>query len=152
MERIDKCKLAKERGFRYDPETGNIYGIKKRSPLKCKTSQGYLMIRVQQEPRIEILGHHFAWYMSGKDMEFDMLDHKDENKMNNRISNLRITNYTENNRNVFTTAKGYCWDKNTNKWLVTIGVKYKQIYIGRYNTEQEAREAYLKAKKKYHNG
>ena len=36
MERINKCKLAKERGFRYDDETGNIYGIKKEHLLNVK--------------------------------------------------------------------------------------------------------------------
>ena len=151
MTRLEKCELAKERGFRYDSETGNIYGIKKRLPLNNVTKNGYIMLNVSQTTKSQLFGHHFAWYMSYGNVDFQMLDHINENKIDNRISNLRISDYTLNNRNVKTTAKGYCWDSNKGKWLATIGINYKQIYLGLFNTEQEAREAYINAKKKYHN-
>ena len=49
-----------------------------------------------------------------------------------------------------TRAKGYYWDKATNKWLAQIAFNKKDMNLGRYTTEQEARQAYLNAKEKYH--
>lgn len=40
--------------------------------------------------------------------------------------------------------KGVSWDKNRNKWLVQLKINYKKIFIGRYETESEANEAYKK--------
>jgi hypothetical protein len=39
-------------------------------------------------------------------------------------------------------GKGYCWDKNRNKWMVRFSSNRKQYFIGRYETEEEARLAY----------
>jgi hypothetical protein len=47
-----------------------------------------------------------------------------------------------------TNAKGYT--KRKNKWIAQIKLDYKNIYLGSYNTEEEARQAYLLAKEKYH--
>jgi len=77
-----------------------------------------------------------------------MIDHKDHDKTNNRKSNLRIVTQQENNQN--TIAKGYCWYKQTNKWKASITVNGKYKHLGYYDTEKEARVAYLEAKKKYH--
>jgi len=36
------------------------------------------------------------------------------------------------------------------KYMASIKFNYKNIYLGLYNTEEEARQAYLDAKKVYH--
>ena len=46
--------------------------------------------------------------------------------------------------------KGYSWDKGAGKWIAKICVNGKQIHLGYYYTEEEARAAYLAAKEKYH--
>lgn len=40
--------------------------------------------------------------------------------------------------------KGVSWDKRRNKWLVQLKKNYKKIFIGRYKTEVEANDAYIK--------
>lgn len=77
------------------------------------------------------------------------IDHRDGNKLNNSLSNLRIVT---NHQNLFnqTKAKGYYWHKPTQKYLAQIGINGKGINLGYYATEQQAREAYLKAKLFYH--
>lgn len=76
-----------------------------------------------------------------------LVDHYDGNTLNNRKSNLRIATSHMNNQNRLG-AKGYYEIKN--KWKAQIKVDKKKIYLGTYNTEAEARTAYLEGKKKYH--
>ena len=77
------------------------------------------------------------------------IDHFDNNRTNNNIENLRIVNRSENGQNKIAT-KGYSWNKANNKYKARIQVDKKLIYLGLYDTEEEARDAYLIAKNKYH--
>lgn len=42
--------------------------------------------------------------------------------------------------------KGYCWDKNRNKWMVRIYANNKSYFLGRYECEWQAKLIYLLAK------
>jgi hypothetical protein len=77
------------------------------------------------------------------------VDHINGNTFDNRKSNLRIVTQSVNQHNRIT-ARGYYWSKQTKRWKAQIRVNKKVIYVGSYNTEAEARTAYLEAKKKYH--
>jgi len=76
------------------------------------------------------------------------VDHIDRCKTNNSVNNLRMVNRSENQQN--TDAKGYGWDSQKNKWRALIKINGKQIFLGYYHTEEDAREAYLRGKQKYH--
>lgn len=78
-----------------------------------------------------------------------LVDHINGNGLDNRKVNLRIADDTINNQNN-PKAKGYCWNKRNKVYQVAIQANKKKIYLGCYNTEDEARAAYLEAKKKYH--
>ena len=60
--------------------------------------------------------------------------------------NLRIVTSQENSFN--TNAKGYI--KKGKKFQAHIRINNKQIYLGYYDTEKDAHQAYLEAKEKYH--
>jgi hypothetical protein len=79
----------------------------------------------------------------------DCIDHINGNRLDNRVANLKITTMQGNNHNQ-TRAKGYCWNKRYKKYQAQIYLNKKQIHLGYYNTEEEARQAYLTAKLKYH--
>jgi hypothetical protein len=79
----------------------------------------------------------------------DVIDHRDGNPSNNRIENLRVTTRQGNDWNR-TRAKGYYWNMARNKWLAQIRVNGKGISLGYFDTEEEAHQAYLDAKKIYH--
>ena len=80
------------------------------------------------------------------------VDHKDRKGANNIWRNLRVATHSQNhgNRTKLSTNtsgyKGVCWDKSRNKWMSHIMVRGKRITIGRFNTPEQAAEAYrLKA-------
>lgn len=70
------------------------------------------------------------------------VDHIDGNKLNNDISNLRDVSHSVNMRNV-KSIKGYhkCGDR----WRAQYSKDNKVYHIGLYDTEEEARAAYLNA-------
>lgn len=44
-------------------------------------------------------------------------------------------------------VRGYYWDKRLKRWRIQVTTNYKQIYIGLADTEGEARQIYLDAKR-----
>jgi hypothetical protein len=76
------------------------------------------------------------------------VDHIDRDKSNNHISNFRPATSQENNFN--TDAKGYSWHKRAKKWQAQIQLNRKSIHLGYFDKEEDARNAYLKAKAIYH--
>ena len=85
----------------------------------------------------------------GKKNNDDCIDHIDNNRLNNSVANLRITTNQGNQHNRSKT-KGYYWNNKNNKYLAKIILNGKSIHLGYYDTEEEARQAYLRAKVKYH--
>jgi len=80
--------------------------------------------------------------------KFTLCDHINRNTFDNRISNLRWSNYQENSYN--RQAKGYYYCRRENKFIATIQVNGKSIYLGKFNYSLLARKAYIAAKAKYH--
>jgi hypothetical protein len=142
MTRLEKAELLKSKGYTYNPETGKIYGVNKKE-LKRKTIKGYINLIY------DLKGHHFAWYMVYGNVDFDELDHYNRVRDDNRITNLRISDRNQQNQNR-SEVKGYNWHKLIKKWQAQIQVNGKKISLGYFNTEDEARNAYLEAKKIYH--
>jgi hypothetical protein len=77
------------------------------------------------------------------------IDHRDGNKINNCVQNLRIVSNQQNQWNQLK-AKGFCWNKRYQKYMAYIKLNGKLIYLGYFLTEEEARAAYLAAKQVYH--
>lgn len=116
-------------------------------------SQGYNEIRINGKKikRHRLIAYCFLGLTNivGKSGADDCIDHLNGNRTDNRVENLRITTNQGNNQNN-TKAKGYCWRKLANKWHSRIRVDKKQIHLGYYDTQEEARNAYLTAKAKHH--
>ena len=77
-----------------------------------------------------------------------VVDHIDNNKLNNNLSNLRLVSNRENTskHNKVKTSKyvGVCWSKKSKKWQSNIYTKGKTHQIGTFDNEEDAYEAYKK--------
>lgn len=151
MTREEKCKLAIERGYTYDPETGLIYNRygKIVKPHKIKIYI-HLSLTISNKPIkiVHLFGHQFAWYWVNKEC-VEQLDHINGIKNDNRICNLRPVTHQQNQFNKLTT-NGYTFIEKSKKYRSRIMLNKKDIHLGYYNTEEEARNAYLAAKEIYH--
>lgn len=74
------------------------------------------------------------------------VNHKDFNPKNNYLENLEYVTQRENVTHSVLKDKtffGCCWDKYWNKWTAHIRIKGRSCYIGRFDSEEEASNAYL---------
>ena len=147
MDRLQKCIILKERGYKYDKETGKIYGSRG-FEIKTKNKDGYTIIRRPKLYTGQLLAYHFAWFMTYGNVDFDMLDHINQIRHDNRIDNLRSITKQQNNFN--TKSKGFYFNKEKNKYVAQISLNYKKIYLGQFDNEEDAKQAYLLAKNTYH--
>ena len=77
------------------------------------------------------------------------IDHVNGNKLDNRIENLRKATAGQNQHNRVG-AKGYGFNKKRKKFEVRLGLNHKSLFVGFFDTKEQAREAYLRAKEKLH--
>jgi hypothetical protein len=76
-----------------------------------------------------------------------IIDHIDNNRTNNNVSNLRFVTKSENGMNRLMSSnntsgiKGVCFHKPSNKWTAQIQLNGKKIHIGYYDTNEDASEA-----------
>lgn len=145
----------------YNSISGEFYWIKSSnsrilvgSKVGYYTENGYLRTRISGK---NYLLHRLAWFMIyGKFPEF-YIDHIDGNRSNNRIENLRDATLFVNGQNRKKANKtnklGVLGvSKIDNGYQAEIQENNKRVYIGYFKTVDEAHEAYLKAKRKLHQG
>ena len=106
------------------------------------------ILRLFLKHRIIKLAHNPSWdiFDSSKD---NCVDHRNCDPRDNSNENLRVVTQQQNNFNR-SDVKGYMWDKAAKKWRAHIKLNGKQIFIGRFIKEEDARAAYLKKKEELH--
>lgn len=105
------------------------------------------------------LAHRVAWLYVYGEWPDGILDHINGAKGDNRIENLRIASHAMNIENQRLPRKdnisgylGVYWHPESRKWCARIQVNRKGIHIGLYDCPKEAHVAYVKKKRKYHEG
>jgi hypothetical protein len=86
-----------------------------------------------------------------------VVDHINNDGMDNRSANLRPATKAQNSRNrkkfskqCSSKYKGVGWHKSSLKWEVRIMFGKKRIHLGTFKNEIDAAKAYDEAAKKYH--
>lgn len=143
----------------YNFETGIFHWKVRRGPRLAGSIAGcsgrYSRIRVDYH---EYLSHRLAWfYVHGEWPK--VIDHKYGTSWGNGIDNLRDASSQVNSENRIKASKnsksgviGIRRSGNGEKWTASIGISRKSIYLGTFDTSEEASEAYKEAKKKNHTG
>jgi hypothetical protein len=153
MTRLEKCKLFEEKGFKYNPETGDITSHK--GKVTKPDSWGYIHLGIGLNGKtVGLFGHHFAWWMSYHEVPDEdlVIDHIDRDQSNNKISNLRSITQKNNviNSDRIENCLGYYFHKPTGKWRGRIYIEGKLKHLGLFDTKEKARAAYLAALKFYY--
>ena len=145
--RTERCELFKNAGYTYDHITGKIYGKTKREIVR-RDNSGYIFLNYHK-PKVNLMGHHFAWYMMYGTVDYEQIDHINGVRDDNRIENLRTVTNQENSFNR-RKAKGYSWSKVQKKYCAKIkkdGITYN---LECFDNPHDARQCYLKKKKELH--
>ena len=103
-----------------------------------------------------VYAHRAAYAIMTGQWPVDQIDHIDQNKTNNKWSNLRAATNAQNNRNISarntgtSKYKGVHWFKRKGKWQAQIRCNGKRQHLGYFHDEKDAHEAYQKAAKLLH--
>lgn len=87
--------------------------------------------------------------------ENDMIDHINHNVHDNRRNNLRIATNSQNQMNrdkpITNTSgiKGVYWHKNKQKWQANIQINESLLYLGIFDSKEDAIKARKQAEEKY---
>lgn len=165
--------------LRYEPETGKLFWREQTTPeyfqdggksarhsmnawnskyagkeaFTATTKSGHLRGRIAGRG---LLAHRVIWAMHVGTWDFALVDHRDLDPANNRLKNLREATKRQNGTNRLPKAGsssrflGVGWYKAAKKWKAAISVDNKSIYLGAFQTEEEAAMAYDLAAKEMH--
>lgn len=150
MNELERFKKLKEMGYTYNHLTGQI--ISKQGKQRQGNVSGYDYLSFGLEgTTYTVYAHRYAYWFYHNQLP-KVIDHKNGNKLDNRISNLRSTTQTENLQNQ-SVVKTFPKKPNANgKYQTRISVDGNLCYIGQYDTLEECYKATILAKLMYHPG
>ena len=121
---------------------GNIIGIRGSVLKPSKKKSGYLAAGVSGKTRTihQLVAETFLGYKRDGTTTI-VVDHINEIKTDNRLTNLRLVSNRENLSNRKRVSKYVGVTKFRNKWMSTVTIDSKLKYIGLYLTQEEARDA-----------
>lgn len=138
----------------YDPQTGVFRWAAPRQ--KCAVgaiagrtdNRGYWRITVDG---CVYLAHQLAWFYVYGAWPEATIDHRDLDKRNNSISNLRLATHSQNRANVparrnnKSGLKGVTWRQDREMWRANCHIDGRQTHLGYFHTKEEAHAAYRHA-------
>jgi hypothetical protein len=142
--------------LRYDPQTGLLWwtcvgkkrNFEKPAGNKHKT-QGHIQVRLCIKGVCKVFkAHRICWFIYYGDWPIKDLDHKNNDRSDNRLENLRLATVSENMMNKSKSKgktsryKGVSRRSRDARWKAAATLNYKQVHLGYFDTEEEAALAY----------
>jgi hypothetical protein len=144
----------------YNSETGELHWKKDRNTNKVKdkragwTRNGYIVFSYGKSTYYVHRVAYALYY--GEQLSPDVvIDHKDGDKSNNRVNNLRKVTYSANNHNRKLDKKstsghrGVTYSKTANKWQARLTIDGRQLNLGYFDCKEDAITARLNAEREY---
>lgn len=151
----------------YNPDTGSMVWLHKPAPVKdsarwnsryagkeCGTNddKGYrrILFRFDAGKTFKIRVHRLAWFITYGVIPTGEIDHINQDKSDNRISNLRDVPKDVNQRNGTMKGNntsgipGVVWHKQRGKWCAQASVRGKHYHIGLFEEITAAETAVRK--------
>ncbi len=167
--------------LRYEPETGKLFWRDRPPELFADVGRGgrlgaaarwngrhsgreagsvnvngYIVIGIScGNGFITIMAHRVIWCMFYGKWPDAILDHINGDRSDNRISNIRPSDFAKNARNIClpsNNTSGICgvsWDSNINKWFAQIIVNGKRHYLGAFSNKIDAANARREADRRF---
>lgn len=149
--------------FTYDPIDGSFVRRKRTANMSkvgekagSVNSKGYIVMKVDGKA---YKAHRLAWLWWHGEWPKDQIDHINGDKQDNRIDNLRVVSNSENCQNKIKPyknskiARGVRYDERpgrVKRYESRLTVNGVRIFLGSFNTVEEAYEAYISAKMRLH--
>lgn len=143
----------------YDPETGLMTWVEARNSRARKGEEagsvnkhnGYRYVHIDYR---RYLIHRLTFlYMTGRWPT--EIDHIDGDRLNNKWANLREVTRRQNSRNLGVRTNnasgvvGVHWSRPCQRWMATIRVNYKRLYLGAFKDISDAITARKQAETQY---
>jgi len=143
--------------FDYDAATGELrwrptavrYARLKGQLAGSVNANGYLVVK---SGTTRFLVHRLIWmWVYGEDPGPLEIDHKDRDRLNNRIDNLRLATTqlqswnTGSRKGASSAFKGVSWCARTQVWKAQIVIGGRKPNLGAFTSEEEAAAAYDQA-------
>ena len=149
-------KILIER-FSYDPDTGVVSHRSGGGRAGTVNKKGYRYLSLTIGGRqYRPLAHRVAWLLTTGEWPREEIDHRNGDKDDNRLANLREATHGQNQHNRTIDKSntsgffGVSWHASKNKWRAAIKIEDRHIHVGYFSTPEKAYAAYLAAKSVYH--
>jgi hypothetical protein len=145
-------KIKSLRKF-FTDSSGRNQGKKERILVLGLNGNGYLGCHLSKENKTFMYRVHLlVWDYFGEGQRDDLqVDHKDDDKLNNRIDNLQLLTARENTtkaakRKTRTSEyTGVYWHEQNKKWCSQIGINGVRKHLGYFTDENIAAQKYQEA-------
>jgi hypothetical protein len=135
--------------YGYNEITGEVFRSESSQILRGELTKGYIRLHFYCKGAHYRAGaHRIAWLLHyGVFPPIEMqIDHINRERTDNRIANLRLATNGQNKANSSprecSNYRGITFDAERSKWTASIQHNEKSIYLGRYQTQEEAARAY----------
>ena len=136
----------------YYPNEGYFIWLKLGNVAGSLKSTGYTAIKFKGKM---YQAHRLAWLYVHGYMPKNIIDHINGNKSDNRICNLREATRSENNHNAIlrkdskSGVKGVHWCNRNKRWIASIRINKKSIYVGSFINIETAKYEIMKFREKH---